>query len=62
MAPEAHYYLAVARYKMSHRAEDLQGAWRLLQARYPESAWRLKQAFTEEQPSASSRTGRREAA
>jgi hypothetical protein len=40
VAPQAHYYPAVARYKTRHRAEDLQAGRRLLQARYPGSAWR----------------------
>ncbi|GEM_PF-234450 len=62
VAPEAQYYLAVARYKTSHRAEDLQGGWRLLQVRYPRSVWRLKQSFSEEQQPAAPPKGQREAA
>jgi TolA-binding protein len=47
VAPEATYWAAVSRYKDSHEAEDLLGGWRKLQSRYPESAWRVRQAFTE---------------
>jgi hypothetical protein len=46
-APEAQYFLGVARYKASHRADDLLGAWQQLRARYPQSEWRLKQIFAE---------------
>ena len=38
--------------------EDLSGGWRRLQARYPESLWRVKQAFTEEQSPAAAREHR----
>lgn len=46
-APEALYFLAVARYKDSHEAQDLLGPWHLLKSRYPESTWRIRQSFTE---------------
>jgi hypothetical protein len=48
VAPEAQYYQAVAKYKASHQADDLLGGWRHLQARYPDSLWRVKQSFTEQ--------------
>lgn len=48
VAPEAQYYLAVSKYRRSHQAEDLLGGWRKLQTRYPESIWRVKQSFTEQ--------------
>jgi hypothetical protein len=48
-APEAQYYLAVSKYRRSHEAEDLLGGWRKLQGRYPDSIWRVKQSFTEQQ-------------
>lgn len=46
-APEAQYYLAVARYKSSHEGSDLLGGWRDLRLRYPESPWRTRQLFAE---------------
>ena len=46
-APEAQYFLAVAKYETSHQGQDLLGGWHRLQVRYPESTWRLKQSFTE---------------
>jgi hypothetical protein len=46
-APEAAYYLAVARYRHSHDASDLLGNWEQLRLRYPESVWRLKQSMLE---------------
>jgi hypothetical protein len=49
LAPEAQYFLAVSKYRRSHEAEDLLGGWRKLQTRYPDSLWREKQSFTEEQ-------------
>ncbi len=48
VAPEALYWAAVSRYKGSHQAEDLLGGWKKLQSRYPESAWRVRQSFTEQ--------------
>lgn len=50
VAPEAVYFLAVARYKASHKTDDLLGVWQYLQRRYPDSIWRLKQSFTEIPP------------
>jgi hypothetical protein len=47
VAPEAQYYLAVARYKATHDAPDLTGGWQRLQSRYPTSIWRQKQVFIE---------------
>jgi hypothetical protein len=46
-APEAQYFLAVARYKDSHEAGDLMGGWHRLRGRYPESTWRVRQSFSE---------------
>lgn len=46
-APEAQYYLAAARYKASHNAEELHRGWRLLRERYPTSIWRVKQSYSE---------------
>lgn len=46
-APEAQYFLAVAKYETSHQGADLLSGWHRLQMRYPESIWRLKQSFTE---------------
>lgn len=45
LAPEAQYFLAVARYKSSHKPEDLLDGWRRVQVRYPNSIWRVKQEF-----------------
>jgi hypothetical protein len=47
VAPESEFYLAVARYKASHEAQDLIGGWQRLQSRYPNSIWRQKQSFIE---------------
>jgi TolA-binding protein len=46
-APEAQYFLGVARYRHSHEAKDLLSAWHQLRVRYPESTWRLRQSFNE---------------
>jgi hypothetical protein len=46
-AAEAAYYLAVARYRHSHEAQDLLGNWERLRLRYPGSIWRLKQSMVE---------------
>jgi hypothetical protein len=46
-APEALYYLAVARYKASGQGKDLATGWHQLQNQYPNSIWRIKQLFTE---------------
>ena len=48
-AAEAQYFLAVAAYKASHDGADLVGGWERLRGRYPDSLWRLKQSFTEQQ-------------
>ena len=48
VAPEAQYYLAVSKYKASHEGADLIGGWKQLQARFPDSIWRVKQSFTED--------------
>ena len=47
IAPEAQYYHAVAKYKVSGEGPALIGGWRHLQSRYPDSVWRIKQSFTE---------------
>jgi hypothetical protein len=47
VAPEAQYYLGVARYKASYEGADLAKGWHRLQTRYPESIWRTKQSFIE---------------
>jgi hypothetical protein len=46
-APEALYFLGVARYKASHEAKELVAAWHALKSRYPESTWRVRQSFSE---------------
>ncbi|TAK30634.1 MAG: hypothetical protein EPO21_19000 [Chloroflexota bacterium] len=46
-APEAQYFLAVAKYETSHQGTDLLSGWHRVQTRYPESIWRVKQSFTE---------------
>ncbi len=46
-APEAQYYLGVARYKSSGNATELHASNHKLQSRYPESIWRLKQSYSE---------------
>lgn len=46
-AEEALYWAAVARYKGSGNADDLQAGWAALRERYPDSPWRLKQSFME---------------
>lgn len=50
-APEAAYFYAVSRYKDSHEPGDLRGlyGWKRLQHRYPDSTWRLRQSWTEEE-------------
>lgn len=49
MGAEALYWAAVARYKGSHNADDLMGGWEKLRERYPDSVWRTKQSFVEQQ-------------
>jgi hypothetical protein len=46
-APEAAYFLGVARFKATHEAKDLVMAWHALRTRYPESTWRVRQSFGE---------------
>ena len=58
-AAEAGYYLAVARHRHSHEAEDLLRNWERLRSRYPYSGWRLKQSMVEETPAASAAGGMR---
>ena len=50
-APEAAYFFAVARYKETHERTDLRGpkGWGRLQTRYPESTWRVRQSWTEDE-------------
>ena len=48
-APEALYWAAVSQYKRSHRAAELVGGWARLRSRHPESLWRIRQMFTEEE-------------
>jgi hypothetical protein len=40
-APEALYYTGVAKYLAEHKVEDLVGAWKQLQLRYPGASWTL---------------------
>ncbi|MDQ3781256.1 MAG: tetratricopeptide repeat protein [Chloroflexota bacterium] len=47
-AAEALYWAAVARYKGSGDSEDLSSGWATLRERYPESEWRTKQSFMEQ--------------
>ena len=47
VAPEAAYFLAVAKYKSSQEPADLLEGWQWLQSAYPDSVWRVKQLFTE---------------
>ena len=47
-APEAQYFIAVAKYKGSQEPSDLVDTWKLLQSRYPYSIWRVKQSQTEQ--------------
>ena len=46
-APEAQYFLGVARYKETHEGQELMRQWRRLREVYPHSIWRVKQCFTE---------------
>jgi tetratricopeptide (TPR) repeat protein len=48
-APEAAYYLAVARNKVSGDREQLRSGFRRLRDRYPTSIWREKQRYIEEE-------------
>ena len=49
VAAEALYWSAVSRYKASHQPADLVGGWARLRSRQPESVWRVKQVFTEDE-------------
>ena len=49
MGAEALYWAAVARYKGSGQADDLMNGWAKLRGRYPDSVWRTRQSFTEQQ-------------
>jgi len=44
-APEAQYYLGVARYRRDPQSDELLTQWAQLRARYPESEYRVKQSF-----------------
>ncbi len=50
VAPEAQYFLGVARYRESHEGQELRRQWRRLREVYPHSIWRVKQYFTEPVP------------
>ncbi len=52
VAPEACYYLAIARYKASGDNAKLRSGWEQLRSRYPTSTWRLKQSFMENESKA----------
>lgn len=41
-APEAQYYLCVAKYKASHDPKELKLGWEALQSDYPNSEWAKK--------------------
>jgi hypothetical protein len=44
-APEAQYYLGVARYRRDPQSDELLTQWANLRSRYPESEYRVKQSF-----------------
>ncbi|HEV2262606.1 MAG TPA: hypothetical protein VGR69_10010 [Candidatus Rubrimentiphilum sp.] len=46
-APEAQYYLGVARYRSDPESNELLHQWSILRSRYPNSEMRLKQSFKE---------------
>ncbi|MEO9170890.1 MAG: tetratricopeptide repeat protein [Candidatus Baltobacteraceae bacterium] len=46
-APEALYYLGVARYRSNPEGDELLTQWANLRSRYPESEYRVKQSFKE---------------
>ncbi|HUN28663.1 MAG TPA: tetratricopeptide repeat protein [Alphaproteobacteria bacterium] len=46
-APEAQYYLGVARYRNDPEGDDLGDQWLQLRSLYPSSEYRLKQYFKE---------------
>jgi hypothetical protein len=47
-APEAQYYLGVARYRNDPEGDDLTAQWLQLRSLYPSSEYRLKQYFKEQ--------------
>jgi hypothetical protein len=46
-APEAQYYLGVARYRRDPDSDELLTQWANLRSRYPLSEYRMKQSFKE---------------
>ncbi|MBV8725383.1 MAG: tetratricopeptide repeat protein [Candidatus Eremiobacteraeota bacterium] len=46
-APEAQYYLGVARYRRDPDSDELLTQWAALRSRYPASEYRVKQSFKE---------------
>ena len=44
-APEAQYYLGVARYRRDPDSDELLTQWAALRSRYPASEYRVKQSF-----------------
>lgn len=46
-APEAQYYLGVARYRRDPQSDELLTQWANLRSRYPDSEYRVKQSFKE---------------
>jgi len=46
-APEAQYFLAVARYRASREPADLRAGYERVRLRYPTSIWRVKQSYSE---------------
>jgi hypothetical protein len=46
-APEALYYLGVARYRKDPDSDELPTQWANLRSRYPNSEYRVKQSFKE---------------
>lgn len=46
-APEAQYYLGVARYRRDPQSDELLAQWANLRSRYPASEYRVKQSFKE---------------
>jgi len=44
-APEAQYYLGVARYRRDPDSDELLTQWAQLRSRYPTSEYRMKQSF-----------------
>jgi tetratricopeptide (TPR) repeat protein len=44
-APEAQYYLGVARYRRDPDSDELLAQWASLRSRYPSSEYRVKQSF-----------------